>query len=86
MKGTIDRIENKSKAVILIESTDDKEQIVIDKDQLPKDLQYSGCILEFEMKDGDPRNFKHLNSEEKNRRKRIERKFDRLSERLSDSK
>lgn len=82
IKGAIDRIVDDKKAVILIEN-DEKEQIVTDKDNLPEDLRYAGCLIEFETEEGEITSVKHLKTEEKKRRKRLQRKFEKLSERPS---
>lgn len=85
VRGTIDRIVDGKKAVILIEDQEDKEQLVVDKHQVPEEMRYGGCMMEFERTDdGDIENIEHLQERESNRRKRLRDKFDRLSNRLSD--
>ena len=83
IKGTVDRIVDDEKAVIVIENGE-KDQMVTDINNLPVDLRYAGCLIKFRFEDGDIINVKHLNTEEKERRKRLERKFERLSEKLSE--
>lgn len=84
VKGVIDRIVDDRKAVILIEDSSDREQIVTDKTNLPESVRYADCLIQFDVEDDEITNLKHLKTEEKERKKRMQRKFDRLSSRLSE--
>lgn len=85
VRGTIDRIVDGEKAVILIEDQEEREQLVVDKHQVPEEMRYGGCMMEFERTDdGNIEDIKHLQERESKRRKRLQDKFDRLSSRLSD--
>lgn len=86
LTGTIDRIVDNEMAVILIENTEDREQLVIDKEQIPEDMQYGNCMIRFEKVDDENiKNIEHLEERESKRKKRLQDKFDRLSTNLSDS-
>lgn len=84
VKGVIDRIVDDEKAVILIEDSPNREQIITDKTNLPESVRYADCLIQFDVEDGEITNLKHLKTEEKKRKKRMQRKFDRLSKRLSE--
>ena len=84
VKGVIDRIVDDKEAVILIEDSIDKKQIVTDKTNLPESVRYADCLIQFDIEDGEITNLKHLKIEEKKRNKKMQKKFDRLSERPSE--
>ena len=81
-KGTIDRIEDDSKVVVLVEKSN--EQFVFDKTKFRSESCHPGAIIEFSLEDGDIDEYEYKQDEEKKRRERIEEKYDRLSEKLSE--
>lgn len=84
IRGTIDRIVDDKKVVILVENEDNTEQIVVSKEQLPESLRYEGCLIKFKKTEDGISELEHLKEEEKERKERIQDKFDRLSKKLSE--
>ena len=86
VRGTVDRIVDGDMAVILIEDQEEKEQLVVDKENIPEGLRYDGCMIEFEISESQKiNNIEHLKESEYERRQGLEDKFDRLSSKMSES-
>ena len=89
MDGTyiaiVDRIVDGETAVLLIEDGDEVvEQFDIDSEELPDDVGEGG-VLTVEIDDGEIISMEYLEDETESRQQAAQDRFDRLSERLSDS-
>lgn len=80
MQGIVDRVEDGEYVVILFESED--KQVVKKKDNLPDKICHSGAVIEADINDNKLTNIKYLDEKEKERREKMEKKREKLSERL----
>lgn len=89
MDGTytavVDRIVDGETAVLLIEDGDDVvDQFDLDGEELPDEVG-EGAVLTVEINDGEIISIEYLKNETESRQQGAQDRFDRLSERLSDS-
>lgn len=80
MQGIVDRVEDGEYVVILFESED--KQVVKKKDNLPDEICHAGAVIEADINDNKLTNIKYLDEKEKERREKMEKKREKLSERL----
>jgi hypothetical protein len=80
MQGIVDRIEDEKYVVILFES--ENKKVVKEKDNLPNEICHPDAVIEADLNDDELTNIKYLANREKKRREKLEKKRERLSERL----
>jgi hypothetical protein len=82
---TVDRIVDDSTAVLLLERDDDVvDQLDIDAEALPADGRHEGASFDVDVSDGSVVALEYRPDRERERRERLQDRFDRLSERLGD--
>ena len=83
--GVVDRIVDGTTAVLLLED-DGKttDQFDIPVETLPDAGQHEGALFKVEVADGEIADLAYQPERERERRERIEEKFDRLSKRLGE--
>jgi len=89
MQGTytavVDRVVDGETAVLLIEEGDEViDQFDIDGADLPENVDEGG-VLTVEINNNEITSMEYLENETESRRQASQERFDRLSERLSDS-
>jgi len=89
MDGTyiavVDRIVDGETAVVLVEDDEEvREQFDIAVEELPTEVD-EGSVLEVKMADGEIAGITYLENETESRQQSAQERFDRLSNRLSDS-
>jgi hypothetical protein len=79
--ATLDRVEEGLAVILVEEGGDPIEEIVLDIEELPADCRSGGTILEVTVEDGDlvRASADHLATRE--RKERLQERFDRLSRR-----
>jgi hypothetical protein len=83
--GVVDRIVDGATAVLLLEEDGEVvEQVNVDAETLPADARHEGALLECRLSEGTLAELEHRPSRERNRRERLQEKFDRLSKRLGE--
>lgn len=80
--ATIDRIEE-GIAVILVEDDGEviEERRIRDLDRIPDDGLHAGAVVRITVEDGEISTIEYDGKAEQTRRKRIQKRFDKLSER-----
>ncbi|MFC4543326.1 DUF3006 domain-containing protein [Halosolutus amylolyticus] len=83
--ATLDRIVDETTAVLLLEDEGSVvDERTVDVERLPLDGRHDGAVFDVELADGSLRAVTHRPDAERDRRERLQDRFDRLSERPPD--
>ena len=83
--ATLDRIVDDTTAVLLLEEDGRTvDELTIDVERLPAEGRHDGAVFEVELADDSLQDVTYRPEAERERRERLQDRFDRLSERLSD--
>ncbi len=81
----VDRIVDERTAVVLLEEDGDVvEQLDLDLETLPEECRHEGALFDADVSDGALVDVKYQPERERERRERLQEKFDRLSKRLDE--
>ncbi|WP_049927428.1 DUF3006 family protein [Halopiger goleimassiliensis] len=84
--ATVDRIVDGETAVLLLEEDGEvAEQLEVEAAALPEPAREDGGVLRVTLEDGAYVDAEYLAAETERRREAVRERYDRLSERLSDS-
>jgi hypothetical protein len=83
--GVVDRIVDGRTAVLLLEEDGEVvEQLDVDVETLPEAGRHEGALFDCQLSEGALAELEHRPNRERNRRERLQKKFDRLSKRLGE--
>lgn len=82
-EAVIDRVVDGHTAVILLENSDEREQIELEAEALPAGANEGG-VVEITLSDGEVVSIEHLEEKTEARRQQAQERFDQLSKRLPD--
>lgn len=84
--AVVDRIVDGETAVLLLEGDDGVgDERTLGVESLPEEGRHEGAVFDVELEADELRGMTYRPSEERERRRDARERFDRLSERLSDS-